>query len=188
MQKEHPCNVKSIYHQIGHQINPNINSAIRCVFKNMSCKLNETQTKNASWPENNKISKTTMEKKCFSAVSLSYSGSSHVGSLFTNEEQKRLAPDINHLICCQFELLRKQPCWFTLYQRRAEKVGSWHKSFVPFLHMLALFITSLIQTTGHKMAALMDMFLWVLVLLLIFHIFSSFIFHNFNPLYINLEM
>ena len=40
--------------------------------------------------------------------------------------------------------LRWQPCWFTCYQEH-KKVG---------LRMLALFL-SLIQTTGHKMAALM---------------------------------
>ena len=45
---------------------------------------------------------------------------------------------------CSYWNSRWQPCWFTCYQEH-KKVG---------LRMLALFL-SLIQTTGHKMAALM---------------------------------
>ena len=56
-----------------------------------------------------------------------------------------------------FMLLREEPCWFNLYQWRAEKGG-----FVMYLIllpcMLAMFMTSLTQTAGHKMAVLMVMF------------------------------
>ena len=56
-------------------------------------------------------------------MNLSCSGCSYVSSLFTNEEQKRLAPGI----------------------------------FDTLPHILALFMTSLMQTAGHKMAAFMVM-------------------------------
>ena len=58
--------------------------------------------------------------------------------------------------CFKSKFLRVQPCWFTLYQWRAEK--DWlMRHFILLLHMLALF-HSLTQTTGHKMAALTVMF------------------------------
>ena len=46
---------------------------------------------------------------------------------------------------------------FTLYQGRAEK-GWLMMCLIHFSHMLAPFVTSLMQTAGHKMAALMFMF------------------------------
>ena len=56
-----------------------------------------------------------------------------------------------------FMLLREEPCWFNLYQWRAEKGGFVvHLILLPC--MLAMFMTSLTQTAGHKMAALMVMF------------------------------
>ena len=58
--------------------------------------------------------------------------------------------------CFKSEFLRAQPCWFTLYQWRAEK--DWLMRYLILLpHMLALF-HSLTQTAGHKMAALTVMF------------------------------
>ena len=58
--------------------------------------------------------------------------------------------------CFKSEFLRAQPCWFTLYQWRAEK-DCLMRCFILLLHMLALF-HSLTQTTGHKTAALTVMF------------------------------
>ena len=58
----------------------------------------------------------------FFALNLSSSGCSHVGSLLTNEEQKRLAPD--YLILLPHVL--------------------------TVSYMLTLFMTSLIQTAGHN--------------------------------------
>ena len=48
--------------------------------------------------------------------------------------------------------------WFTLYQKEAEKF--WFMTYMTlFPHMKALFMMSLTQTAGHKMAALVVMFL-----------------------------
>ena len=53
--------------------------------------------------------------------------------------------------CFQFEFLAR-PCWFDLYQWREEK-GWLMTCLILLLNMPALFMTSLIQTAGHKMAA-----------------------------------
>ena len=45
-----------------------------------------------------------------------------------------------------------QPCWFSQQQRRAEK-GWLVVCLTLSPHILALFMTSLIQTDGHKMSA-----------------------------------
>ena len=58
--------------------------------------------------------------------------------------------------------LRVQPCWSALYQITSEKqMFSWLVTYLillVLLHMLALFITSLIQTAGCNMAAVTVLF------------------------------
>ena len=63
----------------------------------------------------------------------------------------------NILFNFRSELLGAQPCWFALYQWRAEK--DWLATYLTVLqHMPALFVMSLIQTAEHKMAAFMVVF------------------------------
>lgn len=61
----------------------------------------------------------------------------------------------NRKVCCEFELLRVQQCWFVQYQWRADKAALLHNDCLAV--MLALFITSQTHTDRHKMAALMAM-------------------------------
>ena len=55
----------------------------------------------------------------------------------------------------RFEPLRAQSCWFALYRRRA-KIRLASDVFKTFVTHTASFLTSLIQTAGHKMAALIS--------------------------------
>ena len=68
----------------------------------------------------------------------------------------------NVLLCFEYELMYHhmyQPYWFIWFQWRAEKGLVTCLILLP--HMQALFMTSQIQTAGHKMAALRVMFLWL---------------------------
>ena len=59
--------------------------------------------------------------------------------------------------CFKSWLLRAQPCWFTFYRRIEEKV--WLVMYMVFSpHISAFFMSSLIQTAEHKMAAFTVMF------------------------------
>ena len=49
-----------------------------------------------------------------------------------------------------FELFWGQSCSFTLYQRSAE--NGWLLTYIRLPHSTALFMTSLAQAAGHKMA------------------------------------
>ena len=61
------------------------------------------------------------------------------------------------LLGFELELLGAQPCRFTLYHWRAEK--GRHLTYFKILpHMQPLFMTSLIKTPGHKLAAFTIMF------------------------------
>lgn len=65
--------------------------------------------------------------------------------------------------CLEFEHLREQPAWFTVYQWRTEK--DWFVTNLILLpHMPALFMTSPMPS-GHKMAALTFLFLWLSLVL-----------------------
>ena len=55
--------------------------------------------------------------------------------------------------CFQFGFLQAQPCYLALYRWRAEK-GCLVTYLIHLKQMLAPLMTSLLQTAGHKMAAL----------------------------------
>ena len=60
------------------------------------------------------------------------------------------------LFCFQSGLLGAHPCWFTLSitNKKQRNVGSWYTYILlPYILILALFMTSVTQTAGHKMEA-----------------------------------
>lgn len=62
-----------------------------------------------------------------------------------------------YFFCFEVELLMAHGCWFALYQPRAEK--GRHMTYLILLpHIPAVFMTSLIQTSGHIMTALAVLF------------------------------
>ena len=60
-----------------------------------------------------------------------------------------------------FDLLRRQPYWFTLYQYKKSRKRLACNVFDTFPTHSALFVTSLIQTARDNMAALMVVLLWL---------------------------